>query len=243
MIEHQPQEAEKQPTPSVVATPLRCAGCVYDLSGLANGRCPECGRPFGDADRAAHARFAAWQEALPRVQRKLTVRATSVIAIASLAFGAFYEMEAGLFVAITLAAHVIFAVLLGLACALLTPRWERPAVVSIWLHHLWWVHLPWLTVPVGVGFVWVLGTLLGGLGPDAGLVVSLMLLQPWIALVIMSLIGFPSVLNADVERAGIRRRSLSVAFILGTLGCVGGSVAIGLIGGAWLVTEVLRGLA
>lgn len=43
----------------------RCLGCGYDLSGLADGKCPECGRAFTYAELRARQADALIREAMP----------------------------------------------------------------------------------------------------------------------------------------------------------------------------------
>jgi hypothetical protein len=40
------EDAERQPRPIPEEWGLRCVNCGYDLTGLVERRCPECGEPF-----------------------------------------------------------------------------------------------------------------------------------------------------------------------------------------------------
>lgn len=66
--------------PSCVNTHIHCAGCGYDLMGVRELRCPECGRGFGVLDRFVHETFlsptnsdciAPWMKLVPRRLRRI----------------------------------------------------------------------------------------------------------------------------------------------------------------------------
>ncbi|MGE3107258.1 MAG: hypothetical protein AB7G11_01380 [Phycisphaerales bacterium] len=228
------------PQDFTLAAPMRCGACLYDLTGLPNGKCPECGSEFGEAERSAHARLAAWQARRPRLESSFIGRSLAVTLLVGLIALAVEGPFPSILAAVAMLTLLAATGLCGLACSLACRRWQRGAFVAIWLAHAWWLHLPWLAVPIGVGFVAVLGLALHGFPQDAGLMVALMLLQPWCAIIVVSLIGFLGMIESDSRKAGIARPSLACLVGIGAFSCLIGSVVLGLAAGAHLVARLLE---
>lgn len=230
------------PAGDASANPLRCASCLYDLSGLADGKCPECGTPFGELDRIAHARLSNWTVRAPHIRRRFVTRAPIAVAVVFVVALIVEDFTAALGAAGAILVFHFTLIAAGATCSLSVRPWQRDAFLALWLRHSWWLQLPWLCAPIGAAFTWALGTAMGGFSPDAGLMVFLMLLQPWIAIVVVSLIGFLGMLDADAVKAGVRRRRVSVLCVLAALACLAFSVLLGLTGGAWLVGRVVNAM-
>jgi hypothetical protein len=121
---------------------MYCAHCDYQLIGLPEHRCPECGNIFDPNDRST---FCAVPEAHRRMLRfrRVTILVVCVGALICTA-GIIYRHPLLMIVFVFWCAHVVAAFLLGLPFALLGRRfihWNECDVLGLFLPFVAWATL------------------------------------------------------------------------------------------------------
>lgn len=125
-----------------------CPRCGYDLGGSAVARCSECGREVGAGDvRAFWARveLRPWKAI---VKRHGVIAAAVIVVMGAGAWIVAGEWASGLWAAGACAAAIALSWAMGGLTALASPRDERWPAMATWMRTVWWLHGPWLCMPV-----------------------------------------------------------------------------------------------
>jgi len=104
---------------------MYCRGCRYALDGLAQPRCPECGRPFDPSDPCT------WQATR---RRKLTARQWTVIAGTAMGLFVLEVLSAGVAyhtLGEVLTSGIMMILVVGNSIALLTLLFRRPPITIV----------------------------------------------------------------------------------------------------------------
>lgn len=121
----------------------RCVQCGYDLAGLPDARCPECGSPV--RDDTARRRWAM-RHLFHRTWRGRTIAIVTVsLAAGPVAWRAGASPGEALAVGAAVSCVVAATFALGIAFTLFGPAHERALRAAIWTRCLWLPQLPWCT--------------------------------------------------------------------------------------------------
>jgi hypothetical protein len=145
--------ASPAPAPGGAAQPVLhrpgivCPACGYDLSGVAHGPCPECGRLCAfDATDIANQRADI---ADPRAFRQIAIACAAIPIIYPVGVMILLgETATALPAAIACLIAVTGSIGVAWPLSLLWPAHHRATARAIWIRRVWILNLPWLVAPV-----------------------------------------------------------------------------------------------
>lgn len=170
-----------------------CPWCGYDLVGLEDHACPECGRAFGPAEAASVAARHRLVASAPRIWLRFfgLPMAVSVALLAILlAMGAHPGPSLSiLFIGVALPLITAAA---GAPVMFLSRPWERRAVMLSWLRHSWWLHLGLLVLPALVMLAWLATEFFNAssLMPDPFVLTLIIVVPPWATVIIVGVLAW-----------------------------------------------------
>jgi hypothetical protein len=230
--------------------PLRCLSCWYVVSDAPDAGpipdgilCPECGTPVTDhSRRIAVVRSAMIRESVRPARWGFAIMAAGVLAYAAVAafqgqsaFMVASIITSGLAGLVVLAASVLPVIpWYGSARRATNPEIERRLVALLWLKHLVWLAVPWLTpVPAGLALLAVMlltGTIFGDRDTAQmfNLAAGMIIVLAGCGAVIVSMLEWTDRWNKHLDHAVLRStdvptRSMLVAILVSTV-----SVLVGL---------------
>jgi len=224
---------------------MRCLKCGYDLSSLAYGPCPECGRTMGGEEAAV---FKRGSDLLTDAREWLLGAAVALVGVVIVyACGALMLTErprAALDAAAAVLGVVVGSALLGVVASVTLPELDRKLFILAWLRLLWRLHVPWLVVPVTMLIALLamgLDVWLGGEGRVAGPMVVMVWLMVWFIGLILAIViwshAWGCVMSRVMPMMNDWHSVLPIVFVLVS---VGASAVLGLVGGLMVLSGVLR---
>jgi hypothetical protein len=159
-----------------------CPWCGYDLSGIGENTCPECGRIFGPSEVAAVAAHHRLVVSAPRIWSRffgVPLLVSGTLMTLMIVMGS--PIPTALTVLAVGVAIPLVTVLAGVPVVLFSRPWERAAVLLSWVRHALWLLLAWLALPAIAILAGVALTVLGGptsIGSDR-LLVTLIVVAPF----------------------------------------------------------------
>ena len=131
--------------PAVHAPGTRCLACGYELSGIAHGRCPECGSLAGQGEEVQwNQRSAATSRWRRTLGRSLALWGLVIFLYSMGASVLTWNVSIGMYVAFGLSIGVCGSIGLGFLASLGADDHERVYAALAWNRHLWVLHMPWL---------------------------------------------------------------------------------------------------
>lgn len=155
--------------PSPLPAGLRCPACGYELSGSTTPRCSECGRDITFTDLLC---FTARQRLLSDRWRLLVrhgVAAAGTVAVMTIG-AAVVTRSAAATVGALAVCSIALAMWAGAGWLLsrFAREHERDLYALAWLQSTWWLHGPWLCIPICAAAVIAPALLLRATSWDAG---------------------------------------------------------------------------
>ncbi len=171
-----------------------CPWCGYDLSGIGENTCPECGRQFGPAEVAAVAARQRLVASAPRIWMRfigVPLAAGALLFIMMLAAGA--SVAAALSVLPIAIALPILTAIAAAPVVLFSRPWERSAVMLAWMRHAVWLLLGWLALPALAALAWLALELFGRsapTGPDPLVLSLIVVVPPWATVILTGVLAW-----------------------------------------------------
>lgn len=237
-------------TPSSVG----CPGCGYEVGVPTATVCPECGAEIDeDARNIWRARRRIVEGAAAVRTRLLVYGAVAagfglgvpgllVLSWPGRPEGPAELALAGLTVFVGCAAAFFGGEAAGLAPYLATPEGSRPIVRLVWVRHILWLHVPWMSIP---GFALVLWAVAGGLGlgTEASVLTIVACFAGWAWLCIWARLHWLERFRRDWEACGLGPGDGPPGRWIGlaALAVFLGAVLLGFVAGAAASAAIVQG--
>jgi hypothetical protein len=217
--------------------------CGYNLSGSAVWRCSECGRPIVPLDVPVHHARVSVRERLLGMLLVHGMIGAGVVLVMGLGAGVLTErVVAAAEGSVVCVLAVGGSWVLGGCAVMLGPRRDRAVSFSVWVRTAWFLHAPWLCMPLCAGAIMSMAVIERGLvgqsGVFTGFTAAVGLLM-WIVALPYAFLRWARSFGRGSRALGAHPKGM-MSFLLAALLTLLVAAAAGLAGGSVAVSAAMR---